>query len=89
MTPHAYLVQRRVRLARELLRVGRTPAEATAEAGFSDQSHVTRTFARCYGVTPARYRATIAAACQAQNRCNFGQDLRGSFRNTRLDQERP
>jgi len=60
LTPHAYLVQRRLRLARELLRSGRTPAEAAAEAGFSDQSHMTRAFVRCYGVTPARFRAAAA-----------------------------
>jgi AraC-like DNA-binding protein len=62
MTPHAYLVQRRVRLARVLLRAGGTPVEAAVEAGFSDQSHMTRAFSRCYGVTPARFRAAIAAA---------------------------
>lgn len=60
VTPHAYLVQRRVQRARELLRAGRTPAEAALEAGFADQSHLTRAFARCYGVTPARFRAAAA-----------------------------
>jgi AraC-like DNA-binding protein len=29
-------------------------------AGFSDQSHLTRTFARQFGVTPHQYRLTIA-----------------------------
>jgi AraC-like DNA-binding protein len=62
VTPHAYLVQRRVRLARELMRRGRAPAEAALEAGFSDQSHLTRAFGRCYGVTPARFRAATASA---------------------------
>ena len=36
-TPHAYLLQRRVRLARQLLAEGRRPCEAAAEAGFADQ----------------------------------------------------
>ena len=59
-TPHAYLVQQRVRLARRLLAAGRHPAEAAAEAGFADQSHLTRAFRRQLGVTPARYCAAVA-----------------------------
>ncbi|GAB3689101.1 helix-turn-helix domain-containing protein [Saccharopolyspora tripterygii] len=35
---------------------GRTPAEAAAEAGFADQSHLTRWFRRYYAITPARFR---------------------------------
>jgi len=60
ITPHAYLLQRRVRLARQLLIAGRALAEAALEAGFADQSHMTRAFRRQFGVTPARYRAAIA-----------------------------
>ncbi len=59
-TPHAYLLQQRVRLARRLLSAGRHPAEAAAEAGFADQSHLTRAFRRQLGITPARYRAATA-----------------------------
>jgi AraC-like DNA-binding protein len=59
-TPHAYLLQRRVRTARRLLTAGQTPAEAAAEAGFADQSHMTRAFVRQLGVTPASYRAAVA-----------------------------
>ena len=58
-TPHAYLMQRRVALARQLLAAGKTPAEAAVEAGFADQSHMTRIFARYIGITPARYRAAV------------------------------
>lgn len=60
ITPHAYLVQRRVRLARQLLADGQTPAQAALLAGFADQSHMTRAFVRQLGVTPSRYRAAIA-----------------------------
>jgi AraC-like DNA-binding protein len=59
-TPHAYLVQRRVLLARRLLAANHTPTEAALAAGFADQSHLTRAFVRHLGVTPARYRAAIA-----------------------------
>ncbi len=60
-TPHAYLTQRRVRLAQALLAAGRRPAEAAVEAGFADQSHLNRAFVRQLGVTPGRYRAATAA----------------------------
>jgi AraC-like DNA-binding protein len=60
ITPHAYLVQRRVCLARRLLSDGQTPAQAAIQAGFADQSHMTRAFVRQLGVTPGRYRAAIA-----------------------------
>lgn len=60
MTPHAYLLQRRVRLARRSLTAGATPAEAALRAGFADQSHLTRAFRRQYGVTPGRWRAALA-----------------------------
>jgi AraC-like DNA-binding protein len=59
-TPHAYLIQRRVLLARALLANGQSLAEAALEAGFADQSHFTRAFVRQVGVTPRRYQAAIA-----------------------------
>ncbi|WP_246775498.1 AraC family transcriptional regulator [Methylobacterium aquaticum] len=59
-TPHAYLVQQRVRLARRLLAAGRNPAEAAVESGFAEQSHMTRAFVRQFGVTPARTRSALA-----------------------------
>ncbi len=60
VTPYAYLLQRRVRTARQLLIAGRTPAAAAQEAGFADQSHMTRAFRRQFGVTPGRYQAALA-----------------------------
>jgi AraC-like DNA-binding protein len=60
ITPHAYLVQRRVLLARRFLADGQTPAQAAVRAGFADQSHMTRAFVRQLGVTPSRYRAAVA-----------------------------
>ena len=60
ITPHAYLVQKRVLIARNLLASGAMPALAAADAGFADQSHMSRAFLRYVGVTPARYRAAVA-----------------------------
>ncbi|MGC1299977.1 MAG: AraC family transcriptional regulator, partial [Alloacidobacterium sp.] len=58
-TPHAYILQRRVLLARRLLAAGRELGQASADAGFADQSHMTRAFVRQLGVTPARYRQVV------------------------------
>jgi AraC-like DNA-binding protein len=58
-TPHAYLIQRRVRLVRQLLAAGQSPAEAAQRAGFADQSHMTRAFGRQLGITPGRYRSAL------------------------------
>jgi len=59
LTPHAYLVQRRVELARRLIAQGTKLAEAALAAGFADQSHMTRTFVRKYGVSPGHYAAAV------------------------------
>lgn len=57
MSPGDYQRQLRLRSARRLLVSGLSPAQAAVEAGFTDQAHLTRWFRRCYGITPARYRA--------------------------------
>ena len=57
VTPHAYVVQRRVALARRLIRARHSLVEAALLAGFCDQSHLTRCFAQYVGVTPHRYAA--------------------------------
>jgi AraC-like DNA-binding protein len=56
LSPHAYLVQRRLNRARLLLSRGETPASAAAATGFADQSHMGRWFRRAFGMTPAAYR---------------------------------
>lgn len=59
ITPHAYLIQRRVLLAQRFLADGQTPAQAAIQAGFSDQSHMTRAFVRQVGVTPGCYSRAV------------------------------
>ena len=60
LTPHAYLVQRRIDLARRLIAGGTGLADAAAASGFADQSHMTRIFVRKYGLSPASYAAAMA-----------------------------
>ncbi len=55
LTPHAYLMQRRIGLARRLIARGLPLAEAAAASGFADQSHMTRAFGRAYGLSPGAY----------------------------------
>jgi hypothetical protein len=55
ITPHRYLVGRRVDRARHLLTTGCPPADAAIASGFYDQAHLTRHFTRVLGVTPAAY----------------------------------
>lgn len=55
LTPHAYILQRRIAHARRLIRGGQAPAQAALQAGFYDQSHLNRCFVRQFGVTPRRY----------------------------------
>lgn len=60
LTPHAYLMQRRIQLARTLLASGASVIRAAADAGFADQSHLTRLFTRTLAITPAAYRRAFA-----------------------------
>lgn len=55
LTPHAFLVDRRVRLARNLLLGGDSPVSVAAAAGFADQAHMTRAFKARIGITPGRF----------------------------------
>ncbi|CAB3763150.1 AraC family transcriptional regulator [Paraburkholderia solisilvae] len=56
MTPHTYLIDRRVDYCRVQLRRGRTIAEVAIEAGFSDQAHLQRVFRQFMAATPGQYR---------------------------------
>lgn len=62
LTPHAYIVQQRIALARRRIRAGVALAEAAMVAGFYDQSHLTRCFVKQFGVTPRRYGSNCASS---------------------------
>lgn len=59
LTPHAYIIQRRLELAKSLIRSGVGLADAGCEAGFADQSHFHRAFVRRFGMTPGAYAAAM------------------------------
>jgi AraC-like DNA-binding protein len=56
-SPNRYRTLRRLALARTAIESGQSLARAAADAGFADQSHMTRQFKRTYGLTPARWLA--------------------------------
>jgi transcriptional regulator of acetoin/glycerol metabolism/AraC-like DNA-binding protein len=57
VTPHYYLVRRRVERAHHMLaRTALSLSEVALAAGFADQSHLTRHFRRMIGMTPGEFR---------------------------------
>lgn len=72
LPPHAYLIQLRVARAKSLLVKGVPPADAAAQVGFADQSHLTRRFKRMVGVTPGA--VVTDPHIDKPPRCNFVQD---------------
>lgn len=57
LSPHQYLITRRLDTARRLLLdPARSVAEIAATVGFSDQAHMTATFSRQLGYTPGHWR---------------------------------
>ncbi|MBI9079617.1 MAG: helix-turn-helix transcriptional regulator [Pseudodesulfovibrio sp.] len=55
MPPHKYQNMLRIREVKRLVVQGSDLANAAAEAGFSDQSHMTRCFKKVMGMTPGTY----------------------------------
>ena len=61
-----------VRLLWRFIVDGRPLSRTTYDAGFADQSHLTRRFAALFGVTPARYARQLAVPPGAASSSPFG-----------------
>lgn len=55
LPPHRYLSERRLAVARTMLREGRGVTETCFAVGFGNLSHFSRSFARRYGASPSRF----------------------------------
>ena len=56
MTPHAYLINRRIQHAQAQLREGALIADIAQQTGFSDQAHFQRVFKKHLAATPGQYK---------------------------------
>lgn len=55
IAPHRYICRLRVERAQALMLNGTSPATAASEAGFYDQSHLSRHFKSVFGMAPGQY----------------------------------
>lgn len=60
-SPSRYRTMRQLDLVRAAMQRGLALSEAALDAGFADQSHMSRAFKRGYGLTPARWAGAVAA----------------------------
>lgn len=60
-SPDRYRTMRRLALARAAIENGLPLARAAADAGFADQSHMTRQFKKTYGLTPGHWAIAVGA----------------------------
>lgn len=56
MAPHQYLLDNRLRCAREMLESGQSVSDIAIATGFYDTSHFIRHFSNYYGVSPLDYQ---------------------------------
>ena len=57
MTPHAYLINRRIQHAQAQLREGALIADIAQQTGFADQAHFQRVFKKYLAATPGQYKS--------------------------------
>ena len=62
VAPHRYICRLRLARAQTLMRQGVPVASAASEAGFYDQSHLSRHFKTTFGMTPGQYLTAAGRA---------------------------
>lgn len=56
ITPTEFIKRKRLSMAAELLKAGRSVLEAGLESGFCDSSHFILLFRKAFGITPLKYQ---------------------------------
>jgi AraC-like DNA-binding protein len=62
LPPHSYQVQLRIARAARLIAMGASLSRAALDAGFSDQSHLSRKFKSAYGLTPLGFARGVRSS---------------------------
>ncbi|KPF47506.1 AraC family transcriptional regulator [Rhizobium sp. AAP43] len=62
VSPHGFILHRRIDRARQMLADGEPIAQIAAICGFSSQSHLTRMFKAVTGTTPSAYRRSVTGS---------------------------
>ena len=56
LTPHAYIINKRIEIAKKMILENRSVARTAADSGFFDQSHFIKTFKKYVGMNPSEYK---------------------------------
>jgi AraC-like DNA-binding protein len=59
ISPHAYVIGRRLDAARDRILGGQPLADVAADVGFYDQAHLSHRFEKFLGTTPGRFRSGL------------------------------
>lgn len=59
ISPYSFLLYHRLKLAKKEIRRGVSLAESALNAGFADQSHMSRRFKSAFGITPRQYQKAV------------------------------
>ncbi|MFV0489470.1 MAG: helix-turn-helix transcriptional regulator, partial [Vibrio fluvialis] len=57
LSPHAYLMDERIKRAKQLLKQGETIVDTSLALGFADQAHFQRSFKSRIALTPKKYQS--------------------------------
>lgn len=69
ITPHQYVLGKRIDMARELIEQGHLSLGQIAEfTGFSSQSTFTHTFTRLQGLSPSQYKKQVGKFTQKKTK---------------------
>jgi AraC-like DNA-binding protein len=89
VSPHAYVVGRRIERAQEIMLQSDAPLSQIAlDVGFSDQAHLTTRFRRAVGVTPATWRRERKEVSDGSPDVVLSSRAAASHTNTNVPQRR-